>query len=674
MSPVLIPGLLRLWPNLALRGGPAWLGIRARAAALLAAYRQAADDDERAGVELDLMDLFEEAGLGALLAEAMASTGVSRGAPPAPASPDTGVWRGLPQDAPGLEALDGAESPGAPKGAEPAAPAELERRLAAETGREICAWVEGLGVDEPLAVGRRYALLFGEDAPDGGRRDGVDVPDELFQGDQAEVLVLLVGSAMRIHGEAAQTMLLGRARGATAPLRFTIEPEQAGRATLEAVFIANNRPFQRLTLSFVVGRPLAQGETHAARARGLTVERALTRVAEPQRISLTIIRREHAYELLLATGRVTRANLRIGEPELAALIEQAREALLTISLAEETGVQVYLQPEAHIPERTYRRSLAELARLGARLYQALFFAPANQVDAHRMGRLLRELSAARPLQIEVVGERFIFPWALLYDGAPPPPGAEDEPGAVDPERFWGFRHSLEYTPEFSGEAVVDLLPELAPVAPLTIRYFADPRIERKLGAGRVTAQGDFLRALPGVRLIEHSTCRELYALLNDGAADGQLLYFYCHATGAAPDEPGGVDASRITLSDGEVRLGDLHIYAPADGARLSGAPLIFLNACQSARLSPYLYDGLVPYLIAKGARGVIGTEADTPAHFAAEFAQAVFERFVGRGEPLGEALLATRRRCLEERRNVLGLLYALHCDADLRVRRAAGEG
>ena len=102
---------------------------------------------------------------------------------------------------------------------------------------------------------------------------------------------------------------------------------------------------------------------------------------------------------------------------------------------------------------------------------------------------------------------------------------------------------------------------------------------------------------------------------------------------------------------------------------LRGQPLVFINACESAELSPAFYDGFVPYFMAKGARGVIGTQCKTPALFAAKWAERFFDRFLG-GEALGDAFLGLRREFLGQHGNPLGLLYAVHCDGDTRIEPA----
>jgi hypothetical protein len=89
-------------------------------------------------------------------------------------------------------------------------------------------------------------------------------------------------------------------------------------------------------------------------------------------------------------------------------------------------------------------------------------------------------------------------------------------------------------------------------------------------------------------------------------------------------------------------------------------------------MSPAFYDGFVPYFMAKGARGVVGTECKTPALFAVAWAKRFFERFLD-GEPLGEAFLGLRREFLEKHGNPLGLIYAVHCDGDTQIQPAVSE-
>ena len=88
---------------------------------------------------------------------------------------------------------------------------------------------------------------------------------------------------------------------------------------------------------------------------------------------------------------------------------------------------------------------------------------------------------------------------------------------------------------------------------------------------------------------------------------------------------------------------------------------------ENGELRPEFYDGFIPYFMAKGARGVVGTECKTPAVFASEWALRFFPRFLD-GEPLGDIFLELRREFHTQHGNPLGLLYNLYCDADTRIQ------
>jgi CHAT domain-containing protein len=171
-----------------------------------------------------------------------------------------------------------------------------------------------------------------------------------------------------------------------------------------------------------------------------------------------------------------------------------------------------------------------------------------------------------------------------------------------------------------------------------------------------------------LRVTGRTKSTQLKQALANAATDDQILYFYCHAASTGLNDPGGPDASSLVLTDAAVTLGDLNLDSPTS-IQLAGNPLVFINACESGRMSPTFYDGFVPYFMAKGARGVVGTECETPALFAAAWAKRFFERFLD-GEALGDAFLGLRREFLDEHGNPLGLMYAVHCDGDTQIQPA----
>src|SRR4029079_2483870 len=115
------------------------------------------------------------------------------------------------------------------------------------------------------------------------------------------------------------------------------------------------------------------------------------------------------------------------------------------------------------------------------------------------------------------------------------------------------------------------------------------------------------------------------------ATDDQIMYFFCHQSNQGFEDRGGPDASSIVMTDAPVTLGDLKLESPSS-VQLRGNPLVFMNSTESLLRSAPMNDGFVPYLMAKGARAVVGAESKVPALFASVWAARFFARFLG-GEP-----------------------------------------
>jgi len=113
------------------------------------------------------------------------------------------------------------------------------------------------------------------------------------------------------------------------------------------------------------------------------------------------------------------------------------------------------------------------------------------------------------------------------------------------------------------------------------------------------------------------------------------------------------DSSWIELSYGKLELNELY----GNISQLRSKPLVFLNMCESAQISPSLSDSFIDFFIDRGARGVIGTECPMTVEFAHPFS----EKFLGgllAGEAVGKALLNARSHFMKLK-NPLGLAYTL---------------
>jgi len=284
----------------------------------------------------------------------------------------------------------------------------------------------------------------------------------------------------------------------------------------------------------------------------------------------------------------------------------------------------------------------------------------------RVGEWLRKraINAKERLKLQVVAQRFPIPWGLLYVGE------AGEGTQLDWDLFLGMRHIIEQIPLQTDLRVDDFVIK-SNCPSLAVSVNVNSGIDQQMKIDVVARQIRFWEATAatlGTRMRfaqRDSRADFLAALVND--SNDQLMYLYCHAVTSGPGDAGGINGSYLVLTNDErLTLGELNLDAPMKKP-LQGNPLVFINACESAELTPSFYDGFVPYFMAKGARGVIGTECKTPALFATEWALRFFPRFLS-GDPLGELFLDLRREFCTIHNNPLGLLYAVHCDGDTQIQ------
>jgi hypothetical protein len=536
--------------------------------------------------------------------------------------------------------------------------------------RVINTWFDGVSPNTPLQVRTPYELKFNVGQK---RADAVESVGGIGRfareaaGDQEQVtlLVVLDPGDFTLYGVDSLEIVLPVAVNEPSKntATFTIEAKKEGQNKLNAIFYVNGKLFQKVEWTIQVGGQVPAGEkAMRAAATGLTMSSATAQSIRThgQPVNVMILAKDAGYQVIVQGGGVARAFLKISAEEIAGWLKYARGVLHDIvHLQDANGNFLYQDANTTIAPDIHTSSLKKLAEAGIFLFDELFYGNSGP-DARAMGDLLKELSRKRQLQVQIVAERFFFPWSLLYDG--------DDTDNPDPEQFWGFKHIIEYMPEFSSPTLVSFAPAIEIGDTLDIAFVCNNGIDTQFGAPIVQGQRDAFNALPGVSVKDYANTQDFINLMKDPNAP-PLIYFYCHAVSKFPDEDGGVDDSKIALTDAKIALRELKMKARTSLPALTNAPLVFLNACESAELSPYLYDGLMPYMIARGVRGMIGTEVETPALFAAEFAKDFIRRFAAGGQPLGELLLDMRREYLEQKNNVMGLVYALYSSGDVVVQR-----
>ncbi len=582
-----------------------------------------------------------------------------------------------------------------------------------EDKRVINGWIEGytrsapdaepewltLGTDQPLLVGQTYEVKFDVDLKRASAlitSGGVAGLAAKAREQQIEVFEILVEIAVEeqqfaLYSRSDATLYVpAAATPSKNRVSFTVEPllatgTQDGSATITVLLYAFNELFQKLTLTVAVTRDRqkafsgAQKNAIRTQASGIPLAHALAstpRRAANERVNLVIIRQTTGYEFILQGAVVKRAAIKVEPETLNDWLKNVRKTFFDEVVNRKTGeIFPYQQISTTIDKATYDATLIALAKLGKELFEQLFYFQENREDAHAMAALIREASQQGSLSVSVVADRFVLPWSLIYD--------REETEPVDPDGFWGFKHLVQYMPEFAAATPVGFGSQLRAKDRLSMAFAFDATIDTQFNTNVIASQRAALAGEPQLAVQEIDTKKGFLAMLK-GTDAPPFIYIYSHANSASTGEAltteraaggsvlktapiAGTGASYISVGGERLTLKEMMSEASLARPKFANAPLVFLNACQGAELTALQYDGLLPFLMGRGARGAIGTEVDTPVYFAAEFAKTFIAEFAKGEETLGEIFLRMRRRYRDEHNNVMGLVYALYTSGDLRV-------
>ncbi|SOC51207.1 hypothetical protein [Ornithinimicrobium cerasi] len=228
---------------------------------------------------------------------------------------------------------------------------------------------------------------------------------------------------------------------------------------------------------------------------------------------------------------------------------------------------------------------------------------------------------------------------------------------VCPSGFWGFRHQIGHQASFTGGAPQDarnqsVLAGIRGSEPVFIVGIStDPGLT--LRDGHISR----LRAFAGPEWHIAESRSDLFTLFK--AAEPTIVYLYGHGGGdkLSPFFEVGSEA------DGPILKPSLRTRASWDRTH----PLVFLNGCHSAALSPdSAFDYAIGFLQVAHASAVVGTEIAVFESLAAAFAEECLQRFVVEGKHLGEAVLHARLALLD-RGVPLGLAYLAFGPAEVHV-------
>lgn len=371
---------------------------------------------------------------------------------------------------------------------------------------------------------------------------------------------------------------------------------------------------------------------------------------------------------------VTKADLqglvRNAYVELRAMIEQHEALRAYFAGLDRDPVLSSGAARLDLNESDRAAMLDPLRRHGARIYDRTFIRGDRGL---REGiRLVEDYAApgGRPLRVVFRVSDVYVPWQLLYP---------HKTGAIDVEKFWGFRYELG-TRQLVDAAQATLLTRMdKPTADQTL--FAAYRSD---GADDVAARANlFARHVDDLlqRDLDIADSRtEFLERLTHQGYKLRLIIAYGHATsGTVVDSsPGGqpiltqdAGGPRFAFATTEyLEPADIDDFTPPpdEGLLLAGQPLVLFNACETGGggARPMNNNGFVGALTRAGARAVIVTETPVWNNFAYHFGQHVFDGLV-QGLSVSAALRNARLRHLREWNNPLGLIYTLYGNPAARI-------
>jgi hypothetical protein len=251
----------------------------------------------------------------------------------------------------------------------------------------------------------------------------------------------------------------------------------------------------------------------------------------------------------------------------------------------------------------------------------------------------------------------------MLQGYPERCPAEDQHRAKNtlcPFGFWGVRHAVEHPPSTAPGWV-----------PRDVRARAQPGmvVVRSLALDKALAE----RHLATVKEVLGDFTVKTVASRDDActalADEVELVEFYCHGRGDKTQQwlEVGKD-ERIYPS--QITTWQLSDWAGRKRHWEETAPLVLLNGCHTAELTPQSPVSFVEALTNAHASGVVGTEITLEQPFANEAAESMLRHLASGQVGLGEAMRRMRHDFLA-RGNLLGLAYTAYCSADLRLLRGS---
>lgn len=415
----------------------------------------------------------------------------------------------------------------------------------------------------------------------------------------------------------------------------------------------------------------------------------------PRKLHIEVDRRDNAYVLTFTTQVPGLEKIAVSGPawltpqQLEPIIVGARKTLMGIAASTTLAANV------DGVDSEYQDQLAKLADFGSQLW-TLLFRLNPQSALYKIGQWIEETPPAdgSSIEVSITGNAadFVFPWALLYDRE-----LSDQAPACE-QGFWGLRYVIEQ------RITVRTAPEQPiPVPPLELGLLMWRFKQAKEQAAFLADLLSQAKATlaQGSPIMELATARKY---LQNCA--GNILYFFTHGHTQLPDADryGFTEADFVALYERLETTSPLkedwkYVYekiksrqyesdrswievgrsADTDGClylqdlysgihTLAGRPIVILNMCESAQVTPSLSFSFIHFFLTRGARAVVGTECSMRPLYADYVGRQMIQALL-QGDSVGTALLSIRQESVR-RKNPLGLAYNVFGSVNARIEPA----
>ena len=426
------------------------------------------------------------------------------------------------------------------------ADAAARRRAPTSTAAWLGAELENHDARTSLTKSEKYVLAFMSRVGEQRKDDAAEVELDPAAAFGSVLTIQLVSTDFRVEPPSqllhvdGDGVSMGRAR-------FDVVPLKDGLGTLDVIVVKDGNFVHRFTLQARIG---SAGDHTVLAIVASAGRRQITQEKLRRRDLLLIIDEEPGgFSMTAVKAVAVRGRLNMTAIDLATRAAEIRRTLLDIVNTVVQGRTPY-QQDIQIDANVHAESTRKLAEQGYLLYQAIFFGPEADKQLNLIGNRLRELADTETLDIQIVSDRFLVPWPLLYVAD------HFDPDHIRPESFLAPATGSN---RFRCRRLRLLDCEIRHGRDLAIGVNVNSEIDQQMRLPLVQEQLKFFGAVKGsgratVTVRTRMLCYK--AAFTNAATSDQLMYCYCHAGGTSQNAEMDFESGRsLKLRDLRLAVG-----------------------------------------------------------------------------------------------------------------------